>query len=820
MDPYGGGSSIDPYGGHDPDDVSMSRAEAEVAAADAAPDKLNQNRRSWRTWRIKGAFDAWGSLPRILGYLGPYKRLYVAVFILTFLEAVIALAEPWPLAVILDSVLTNPPKPPGLGLSHIFGSDPNVYTLLIFVVAAGFMITIIGQGLQVIEGYVSAKMEQNMVLDLRSQLFQHVQKLSLSFHDERFTGQLMSIINLQASAVGAVVMAFPPIVQNFLTLIGMLIIALLIDWQVTLISLVAVPMIYYASGLYGTRIVPRIRQVMGLEWRSLSIVFEAMQMLRVIVSFGREKYEHRRFRDQAQTAVDARVKLTVRQTVFGLGVAAATALGTALVLGFGAWHVLRGDITIGQLTVLIAYIAAVYQPLEQIGTQIGHLHQQFVFVNAAIALLDDAPEVEDRPDAVDLGRAQGHIKVEDVSFAYHNRVDTLKNINFDIKAGERVAVVGPTGAGKTTLVNLLVRFYEPKEGKILLDGIDVRDIRLKSLRDNIGLVLQQPMLFSGTIAENVRYGRLDATMDDVMAACKKANAHEFVMALPKGYQTELGEGGMQLSGGERQRLCVARAFVKDAPILILDEPTSSIDSKTENVILEALDELMVGRTSFMIAHRLSTIHDADRILVVNHGELVEQGTHEELVARGGLFAQLWEAQTRQKARRTVGVEPQARPEVPAGVGPPEPAEQPQPVASEPAPPPVPGEAPDVRERVAAAVADAHRTHPPAAPVNGDQVEQDNGKNGRRTVRKIHAQSVVHCDVCGRTLLKGEMAGAFLAPPGGKQKEQGLNDMAELDGPFLTDFRRIGQTERMLVCELCWPLAEEQGWTALPAIGGT
>ncbi len=819
-DPYSGGSSIDPYGGYNPENAPKRRADAEVDAAEAAPANLNVDRRSWRTWRTKGAWAGWASLPRVMRYLKPYRKLYVVVFILTVLGSVVALAEPWPLAIIIDSVLAAKNQPPGLGLTHIFGDHPSPYTLLIFVVLAGFLITIIGNGVQVIESYVSAKLEQNMVLDLRSELFQHVQKLSLSFHDERFTGQLMSIINLQASAVGGLVMAFPPMAQNLLTLLGMLTIALLIDWQVTLVALIAVPLIYYASGLYGTRIVPRIRQVMGLEWRSLSIVFEAMQMLRVIVSFGREKYEHRRFRDQAQTAVDARVKLTVRQTLFALGVAAATAAGTALVLGFGAWHVLRGDITLGELIVLISYIAAVYQPLEMIGTQIGHLHQQFVFVNAAIALLDDAPEVQDSPDAIDIGRAEGRLTLQDVSFAYHNRVDTLKNITFDIHAGERVAVVGPTGAGKTTLVNLLVRFYEPKEGRIMLDGVDVKNISLKSLRDNVGLVLQQPMLFSGTIAENIRYGRLDATMDEIVSACEKANAHDFIMAMPDGYQTSLGEGGMQLSGGERQRLCVARAFVKDAPILILDEPTSSIDSKTENVILDALDELMVGRTSFMIAHRLSTIHDADRILVINHGELVEQGTHEELVARGGLFAQLYEAQTRQKARRKVGgEEPTLQPEIPAGVGPPEPAEPLPPTPLEPAPS-VPGEAPDVRERVAAAVADAHRLRPPPAPVNGEPGAPGNGKNGRRGVRKkIHAQTVVHCDVCGRTLLKGELAEAFLAPPDGKRKEQGLNDMAELDGPFLTDFRRVGQTERKLVCELCWPHAEEQGWTALPALGG-
>ncbi len=828
IDPYGGGQSIDPYGGHDPESPNGTQTNVPI------PDPGGK---SWRTWRIKGAFDQWSTLPRVLPYLKPYKKLYLVVFLTIMVASLVALAEPWPFALILDSVLAD--HPPGLGLSGIFGDNPNPYTLLVFIVVGGFLITIIGHSIEVVNNYASARLEQNMVLDLRSKLFQHCQRLSLTFHDDRYTGQLMSIINLQASAVGSVIMAFPPIVQNALTLVGMLVIALLISWQVTLISLVVVPLIYYASGLYGTRIVPRIQQVMSLEWRSLSIVFEAMSMLRVIVSFGREKYEHRRFRDQAKTAVDARVKLTVSQTFFTLGVTAATAFGTALVLGFGTWYVLRGNITVGELVVLISYITAVYQPMEQIGTQIGHLHQQFVFVNAALMLLDDVPEVSDAPDAQSIARAQGGLTFENVSFAYEGRVDTLKGISFDVKPGERVAIVGPTGAGKTTLINLLVRFYEFGEGKILIDDRDIRKVKLESVRQNVSLVMQQPMLFSGTIAENIRYGRLDATMDEIVEAAKSANAHEFILGLPDGYETSLGEGGMQLSGGERQRLCVARAFIKDAPILVLDEPTSSIDSKTENVILEALDDLMVGRTSFMIAHRLSTIHDADRILVMNHGELVEQGSHDELLARGGLYSQLHTAQTRHKARRGAAVPagipgPEtSAPPVAAPTGPPAgPPVSPQvePLPGPPAepveePPLAPTPTPPVRERVAAAVAEAHRAPPPddadgppPREPNGVPPKRPNGPPPRKVKISNGVRHTLHCDVCGRTLLKGEIAEPFAAPPSGRRKpEPGLD--TEFDGPFLTDFRRMGQTERKLVCELCWPHAEEQGWTPLPMLGG-
>jgi ATP-binding cassette, subfamily B, bacterial len=601
-----------------------------------------RQRRRDRKARAEGAWAQWKSAPKIIPYLRPYRPGLILSFGLTVTGAVIALAQPWPLAFVIDSVIgTNPPAGP---LRGWFGATPDPYRLLIFIVAGGFLISCVSHGVNVINDYVNARVEQNLVLDLRSRLFGHTQRLSLTFHDNRQTGQLMSLINIQAAAIGGIVMAFPPLFESFLMLIGMLIIALFIDWQVTLISLVAVPFIYWALGLYGTRIVPRIQRVQQLEWRSLSIVFEAMSMLRVIVSFGRERHEHGRFYRQGKTAVDARVRLTVWQTLFSLGVTTATALGTALVLGFGAWHVLRDQITLGQLTVLIFYISAVYTPLQSISHTLGTLHQQFVFLNASLSLLETEPEVRDAPDALDIGRARGEIEFDDVSFSYKDRVDTLQNVSFQIKAGQRVAIVGPTGAGKTTMVSLLVRFWDPANGAIRIDGIDIRKLKLQSLRNQLGLVLQEPMLFSGSIADNIRYGRLDATMDDIVDAAKGANCHDFIERLPDGYDTELGEGGAQLSGGERQRICVARAFIRNAPILILDEPTSSIDSRTEQVILDALDRLMVGRTSLMIAHRLSTVRKADLIIVVNRGRVSEVGTHDELLMRGELYYQLYEAQ--------------------------------------------------------------------------------------------------------------------------------------------------------------------------------
>jgi len=597
----------------------------------------------------RNAWELWKALPRIKPYLAPYKRTLVWVVVLTFLAAMMGLAEPWPLAVILNNVLHDN-NPTGF-VEAVYGPNPTIWVVLVSMLLLRFMTVVIGNAFTVMNHYLGARTEQNMILDLRSDLFRHVQRLSLTFHDHKQTGALMSQINLQAAAIGNIVMVIPPIMEATVTLGGMLVIASLVDWELALLSLVVVPLLYWSFGVYGRRIVPRIQEVQRLEWRSLSIVHEAMAMMRVIVSFGREDYEHQRFREQGQTAVDERVKLTVSQSLYTLGVQTATAAGASLVLGFGAWHVMQGKLSIGELIVLLTYIVSVYQPLEQVSGTIGTVHEQLVQFNASLKILDTEPEVKEKPDAVDLGRARGRVAAQGVSFTYPSREETLADISFRAEPGERVAIVGHTGAGKSTLMSLLIRFYDPKAGSISIDGVDIRDLQLDCLRAQISVVLQDPLLFSGTIADNIRYGKLDATDEEIQAAARAANAHDFVSALPKGYDTVLGERGAQISGGERQRISVARAFLKDAPILILDEPTSSIDSRTEGVILDALDDLMDGRTSFMIAHRLSTVRHADQILVLDKGRIVERGTHEQLVAHAGVYHQLHLAQTKERKRR-------------------------------------------------------------------------------------------------------------------------------------------------------------------------
>ena len=590
-------------------------------------------------------------LPRVLRYLRPYWRLAAISGVVTILLALVSLAAPWPLKILIDHVLEPHPLPPALARA-LGPLGANLTTLMLLSVCAGLGITLIDNACNVLNNYLQTRLEQRMVLDFRSDLFQHVQRLSLTFHDSRRTGDFMARINMSSSAVGSVVMTLPSLAQSVLTLVGMFWVASQIHLGLALLSLAVVPFLYLSIGYYANRIQPQLQRVKALEGQSLSIVHEAVAMLRVIVAFGREPHEFRRFRAQGEQAVDERVKVTVRQTLFSLAVNATTASGTALVLGFGAYQVMHGRLTVGQLLVIMSYIASVYSPLEAITSTIGSLQEQAVNLQRVFELLDTKPEIVDAPGAVAIPTARGQMVFDHVSFSYPRRAGTLKDISFEVQAGQAVAIVGPTGAGKSTLVSLIPRFYDPQQGRILLDGAEIRTLTLKSLRQQISLVLQEPLLFSGSIAENIRYGRLEAGMDEVIEAAKAANAHDFIMALPKRYETELGERGSQLSGGERQRIAVARAFMKDAPILILDEPTSSIDSKTEAVILEALDRLMLGRTTFLIAHRLSTIRNVDLILVMHHGALIERGTHESLLAAQGLYKQLYDlqlAKTRRKA---------------------------------------------------------------------------------------------------------------------------------------------------------------------------
>lgn len=588
---------------------------------------------------------------RVYPYLKPYWKLAVVSVVLLVVSVGLGLLAPWPLQILIDHVLGQKPFSAVLGMFFEPLVD-NRYALLIVAVVGGLLITILLNAVKVFSKYISTRIDQHMVLDFRSDLFEHAQRLSLSFHDQRRTGRVIFAINNLGAGIAKLVMAIPPLAQSFLTLIGMFCIVLLLDWQIAFVSLAIVPLLYYSVAHYMKHVEPQVRQVRGMEAEMLSIIHEAMSMLRVIVAFGREDHEHRRFRDHGTKTVGERVKLTVRQTMFSLVVNSITAVGTAMVLGIGAWHVMQGKLMVGELLVVMFYIAAVYAPLETISTTIGSLQEVSISLEGAFKLLDSDAEIKDVPGAKPLERCHGRVTFARVNFAYKERSDTLQDISLEVEPGQLIGIAGPTGAGKTTLVSVLPRFYEPQQGQILIDGNDIRDVTLKSLREQFGIVLQEPLLFSATIAENIRYGRFDATMEEILAAAQAANAHDFIMRLPKKYDTKLGEKGAKLSGGERQRISVARAFLKDAPILILDEPTSSVDMKTESLILDALERLMLGRTTFLITHRLSSLQHADQILVMDRGAIVDRGRHDELLRRPGLYKQLHDAS--QKRRKQLG----------------------------------------------------------------------------------------------------------------------------------------------------------------------
>lgn len=586
---------------------------------------------------------------RCLPLLRPYWRSVVVMMTLILVNSGLSLLAPWPFKFLIDYSLSD--QPPPAWLTEWLGAE-NFRTRLLYACAITEVgIIFLHQLLMVAETYVSTRIEQCIDRDFRSRLFDHAMQLSLAYHDNRRSGMMIYLINSQGDAVANLLMSLPSILESIIMLVGMLIVLWTMHWSLAAVSFVVVPTLFFASRYYATRMRERIGRTKELEGQALSVIHEAMSMMRVIVAFCRQPLEHGRYLDATNVSMKARLGVTVRQTFFSLVVSMSTGIGRAAAWTFGGLLALAGKLTVGDLTIVLSYIDKVYDPLETIAYTYSGWQDQFANLRASFGLLDTKPDIADPPQPVSLPRCNGRVEFRGVNFAYQGRTDTLKDVSFKAEPGQVTAIVGPTGAGKTTLISLIPRFYDAAGGQVLVDGIDVKQMSLDDLRRQVSIVLQEPLLFSMSIRDNIRYGRLDAGDDDIVAAARAANAHDFITRLPDGYDTQLGERGSRLSGGERQRIAVARAFLKDAPILILDEPTSSIDSKTEAVILDSLDRLMEGRTTFMIAHRLSTIRRADWILVVDQGRIVEQGRHDDLMAASGLYRQLHELQTKQAERK-------------------------------------------------------------------------------------------------------------------------------------------------------------------------
>ncbi|MBO0703023.1 MAG: ABC transporter ATP-binding protein, partial [Candidatus Dormibacteraeota bacterium] len=452
--------------------------------------------------------------------------------------------------------------------------------------------------------------------------FRHVQRLSLTFHDTRGISDSIYRIEYDAPSVRHLAQdASVPLISASVTLVSMMVVVARIDWQLAIMAAAITPPLYVLARSYNRRMRPRYVAVREIESRALKVVQEALTALRVVKAFGRQDDELRRFADQSGHSARARIRLTVSEGMFGLLVNGCTGLGTALVLFIGVQHVRSGILTLGELLLVISYLAQLYRPLTTIGEKFADAQDSLAGVERTFELLDEAPEVIERPHTRRLSRARGELEFRDVHFTYDGGPEALRGVSLLLRPGTRLGVAGRTGAGKSTLVSLLLRFYDPIAGAIYLDGVDVRDYRLADLRDQFAIVLQDTILFSTSIEENIRYARPDAPQTAVVEAARAANADEFIRALPDGYQTLVGERGMRLSGGERQRIALARAFLKDAPILILDEATSSVDVATEAVIMDAMERLMERRTTVMIAHRLSTLDACDTRLVLDGGQV-------------------------------------------------------------------------------------------------------------------------------------------------------------------------------------------------------
>ena len=558
---------------------------------------------------------------RLLRRARPYWPHIASVFVLGLLATPLALLAPVPLKIIVDSVLGGQPPPGVFGNIVPAGASPEA--LLLMAVALLVVIAVATQLQQLATDLLQTWTGERLVMDFRSELFRHVQRLSFAWSDARGTADSVYRIQYDAASIQYVAIdGILPFASAAVTVSGMIYVAAQIDPALALVALGVCPLLLIAIGAMRQRLRSGSRELKKLESGSLSIVQETLSSIRVVTAFGQEDRERDRYVDTSTSTLRVRLRLVLAEGQFGLLIGLITAGGTAAALYVGVTHVQAGLITLGELLLVLAYLAQLYSPLTTISRKAARLQNYLASAERAFALLDELPEVEERPDARPLDRATGAIEFDHVTFGYEGDQPVLRDVRLVVPPGTRVGIRGTTGVGKTTLVSLLSRFYDPTEGRILLDGVDMADYRLADLRNQFAIVLQEPLLFSTSIAENIAYGRPGASHEEIAAAAEAAGAADFIERLPDGYDTLVGERGMRFSGGERQRISIARAFLKDAPILILDEPTSSVDIKTEAAILGALDDLMRGRTAFMIAHRASTLALCDVLVRVDRDRVV------------------------------------------------------------------------------------------------------------------------------------------------------------------------------------------------------
>jgi ATP-binding cassette subfamily B protein len=567
--------------------------------------------------------------------------------LLTFVYTPLKLLVPVPLAIAVDSVVGEQALPGWLASvtpTHWHASDSAMLWLAIgILIAVGLLTSIVTVALYVLKAWTS----QRMILDFRAVLFDHAQRLSLQYHDKSGSTDTTYRIQYDAPAVRTFTMdGVIPFASSVLMLGGMFAVMFALDWQIGLVTLAVCPALLFLVNRWAPILRKGWKDVKRLESSAMGVIQEAIGSLRVVKAFGQEDRESDRFVHKATGSMKKVVSVSLSQSLFEVCSGLILLVGSGTILYLGVRHVQTGILTVGELILVWTYLAQINGPLQSVSTRLTTMQNALASAERSFDLLDATPDVVEKPHAKPIDRAKGKVAFESVAFAYGSGADVISDVTVTIQPGEMVGLVGQTGAGKSTLMNLLIRHNDPTRGRVLLDDTDLRDYKLDQLRDQYALVLQDSVLFQTTIRENIGYARPGATDQQIIEAAKAAHAHGFISQLADGYDTLIGERGQTLSGGERQRIAIARAFLRDAPILILDEPTSALDSRTEADILAAIRELMRGRTTFVIAHRLSTIRDADQILVLEQGRVIESGTHTGLMEAGGAYRRYVDQQER------------------------------------------------------------------------------------------------------------------------------------------------------------------------------
>jgi ABC-type multidrug transport system fused ATPase/permease subunit len=582
----------------------------------------------------------------IRSLMRPYRGTLIVILLAMLVQTAMSVAGPWPLKIILDNVVGTHKLSPWLDdmLRPILSGGSKMQIAAAAAIAA-ILIAVLGAVASYVANYYTTSVGQWVANDLRVRTYHHLQQLSLSYYDSHQTGTLLSTITSDVQTIQSFASSSTlGIFVDILTIIAMLFIMFWLNWDFTLIAVAVTPFMLLLVSRFKKVVKKATHEVRKEQSKIVSVVEAGLQSMRVVKAFGRQDLAEEELAEVSEATVAASLKARRVKALLSPIVAITVALCTAVVLWRGSALILAGIMTAGALTVFLSYLNKFFKPVQDLATMTNTIAQAAVGVDRIRGILDADDIIPEHPDAHEAGKIAGDIEFEHVAFAYTADAPVLKDVSFKIKAGQLVGVVGPTGGGKSTIVSLIPRFYDPAAGVVKIDGVDVREYKFLSMRDQIGYVLQETVLFEGTVRDNIAYGRKGVTEQQIQEAAKLANADEFIARMPHGYDTMVGERGETLSGGQRQRIGIARAVIRNNPILILDEPTAALDTESERLVIDALEKLMKGRTVITIAHRLSTIRDANKIIVLKEGVVAEEGTHDELIARGGVYAELYRIQ--------------------------------------------------------------------------------------------------------------------------------------------------------------------------------